>query len=590
MKKRLLALVLAALLTASAAGCASAPASSAGTESTPAESKAEESSAAAESTPDEGNTGEVVKLQMLSMPANSSGVFEGWGADIIKEKIGVEIELLPSGDQGEQKLQALMASGELPDVVVFKENKQIINAVAGDMLLAFDDYKDQVPNVYKNAAKSLQYYADNVSEGKGKSYAVGSDVKTAIPTKGELNWGPYLRYEAYTEVGAPAIKTSDDYLDVLKQMQDKYPTNADGKKRYAFSIWSDWDRSYMSVAICWGQINGVNYPNEGTLVELDYNNDKVISMVEEDSWYMKGLEMFYKANQMGLMDPDSMTQRFDDAVQKGTDDRVLFSFWGWALGNINSADNQNNGIGYMPVMAENAKILHQGLQPIGKPWAWAVSKASKNPEKAFQLVDMMYNGEALMELKNGPKGTIWDVGENGMPVMLEDGYSYTLDPTKELPQGGNMGGNITSGSVGVFNAYGLSDSELISEYKNSPLNRDLWEKPSYAPADTKIKDEWQEKYKAEDQIDYLTQRDAIAVAPFVAFPLLTDEMEQISARVGEVLQPMSWKMVYAKDDAEYNKLKAEMIEKCKGLGIDKFTEWYAAEYAKALTEAAKYAD
>lgn len=29
-----------------------------------------------------------------------------------------------------------MASGELPDIVVFKDDKQVINAVAGDMLLA----------------------------------------------------------------------------------------------------------------------------------------------------------------------------------------------------------------------------------------------------------------------------------------------------------------------------------------------------------------------------------------------------------------------------------------------------------------------
>ena len=62
----------------------------------------------------------VVTLQVFSMPANKSGLMEGyWWTDILEEQVGVKLELLPSGDQGEQKLQALMASGELPDIVVF---------------------------------------------------------------------------------------------------------------------------------------------------------------------------------------------------------------------------------------------------------------------------------------------------------------------------------------------------------------------------------------------------------------------------------------------------------------------------------------
>ncbi|KGE18805.1 hypothetical protein [Paenibacillus wynnii] len=36
----------------------------------------------------------------------------------------------------------------------------------------------------------------------------------------------------------------------------------------------------------------------------------------------------------------------------------------------------------------------------------------------------------------------------------------------------------------------------------------------------------------------------------------------------EVSKPYSWKMVFAKKDAQYNKLKEEMITKSKGLGYD----------------------
>ena len=65
-------------------------------------------------------------------------------------------------------------------------------------------------------------------------------------------------------------------------------------------------------------------------------------------------------------------------------------------------------------------------------------------------------------------------------------------------------------------------------------------------------------------------------------------MEQLAARVGDVVTTNSWKMAFAKDDAEYEALKTEMIEKAEGLGGDDFVEWWAGEYDKALAEASNY--
>ncbi len=530
---------------------------------------------------------ETITLKVFSMPANTSGILEGWTADILKKRLGIAIDILPSGDQGEQKLQALMASGDLPDIVVFKENTQVINAVAGDMLLAFDDYKDMLPNVYRYAPNAVKYYAENVSDGKGKAYSLGTNVQVEVEPNGNMNWGPWIRYDLYKKIGSPEIATSDDYLGVLKQMQDLMPTNADGKKVYAFSIWKDWDRSYLFLASMLGNINGINYPNEGTLVEIDHmDNNRVSSILAEDSWYFKGLKLYFDANQMGLMDPDSMTQRFDDALQKATDERTLFSWWGWALGTFNSQENQNNGIGFRPVNAKNAKILHQGMWPTGRAWSLSVGKNTKYPEKCMAFVDMLYNPEALLELMNGPRGVVWDLDKDNNPYVLEDGYQYLLDTTKELP-GGN---NLARGSLGVLNAWGLSGTTILEDYNNNRLSNSYWTRPEYAPAETKLVQEWQADYKALDQIDYLRQHDGIAMAPFAAMPPFTDEMEQISARVGDVLKTISWRMVFAKDEAEYNALKAEMIEKAEGMGINDFVEWFDAEYTKAIEFGAKYSD
>lgn len=45
-------------------------------------------------------------------------------------------------------------------------------------------------------------------------------------------------------------------------------------------------------------------------------------------------------------------------------------------------------------------------------------------------------------------------------------------------------------------------------------------------------------------------------------------LQQKSSQVGSILTEYNWKMVLAADENEFNALKAEMIEKAKGLGYD----------------------
>ena len=557
MKKFLSAAILTAMLLG-IAGCGGNTDSSSQTES----SSGGNAETVSSGEPAAADDGEVVSLEVFSLPSNTSGLWEGWAADIIREKVGVELEVLAAGDQGEQKLQALMASGELPDLVVFKENTQVINAVAGDMLLAYDDYQEYVPHIYENANASLRYYADYVSDGNGKAYSVGSTILTEPITKGNLNFGPVLRYDLYKEIGAPTIETWEDYLPVLKQMQDLYPTTEDGQKVYGLSLWQDWDRAHLMLGGSIGNLNGINIPNEAALVEIDHTqNNKVSSLLAEDSWYLKTIHFFYEANQMGLLDPDSMTQRFDDAQAKYTAGRVLFSLWPWGVGSFNNQENLNNGIGFMPVMAQNAKILYADIRPTGQAWSWSVSKATEYPEKAMAFVDAMYDPEVLMEMNNGPKGVVWDLDENNNPYVLENGMQYLLDTTLDLPGGNNLAKG-TSGNM--FNANGLSPNYRVKEYNDNPLSYGGWS--TYTPNYTKLELEWQEDWGTETQVEYLTQRDGIVVAPFVNYPVFTDEMEQISARVGDVVKTLSWQMVFAADDVSPSRKKGH--EKARKNGMN----------------------
>lgn len=80
---------------------------------------------------------EVIKLDVYSQLANFSGKQTGWSADILKDKFGVELNVIPEGDG---VFQTRMTSGDLGDIVVWaNDSDNYPNAVKANLLLNWDD-------------------------------------------------------------------------------------------------------------------------------------------------------------------------------------------------------------------------------------------------------------------------------------------------------------------------------------------------------------------------------------------------------------------------------------------------------------------
>jgi putative aldouronate transport system substrate-binding protein len=581
MKRKILACLLASVMLIGLAACSDNTPSNTKSSSTPNASTSA-TSAPETSTPKTSSSKDNVELTVLSLPGNESGVAKGWWADEVKKAVGVTLNFVPAGDQGEQKLQAMMASGSLPDIVVFKDYKQVENAIDADMLIAYDDHKDLVPNLYANAATSLKYYADNISQGKGKAYGVGVKIKTAPETKGDV--GPDIRYDLYKKVGAPKINTLDDLLTVLKKMQDAEPTNADGQKVYGLSIWKDWDQSYMTMGMFAAPLLGSKIPDERSLAEIHNANgqSKVESILSDDSAYLTFLHFLYEANQKGLLDPDSITQRFNDAVAKTAAGRVLFTLDGWGTSDFSTLERQNQNIGFMPIPFGYTR-LRSALQPVGVPWTVAVSSSSKNIEKALEFVNWNYSFDAARTNENGPKGVTWDIDANGKPALTQKFFDIQQHPDEIFADG-----KTYAKGASPLNALSLWGSS-INPSDGAAVGNAFWDKSPFAPEDTKLRLEWQADFGAYDMNSYFSKNASKTQSEVVSiYPILTDDMVDISSRAGDIIKTNSWKMVFAKNDAEYNSLKEKMISDANGVGINDFVKWYTEEYNKAVDLAAKY--
>jgi len=53
---------------------------------------------------------------------------------------------------------------------------------------------------------------------------------------------------------------------------------------------------------------------------------------------------------------------------------------------------------------------------------------------------------------------------------------------------------------------------------------------------------------------------------------MTDEISSKAARIGDIVKANSWKMIFAKDDSEFESLYNDMLEKAEGLGLKEVYE------------------
>jgi hypothetical protein len=91
-----------------------------------------------------------------------------------------------------------------------------------------------------------------------------------------------------------------------------------------------------------------------------------------------------------------------------------------------------------------------------------------------------------------------------------------------------------------------------------------------------------------DDVDYLVQHNMIAVPPFAPMNTPPDNIRQIDNRIGDLVKTASWQMVYARNQTEFDRLWADMVQRSRGMGLDTSLQWYMQEYERANAFGSKY--
>ena len=568
--KKLFALLLAVLMVFSLVACTTSTnndTTAGKTSDDTTAAPADDTTAAPVTEPDdEGEVEYLGEVEIFQAAAVNPGLCTGWMPDWVRENYGVDMIGIQEEDG---KFEMLMAAGALPDVTIVKGFENMKLAIEGGYLIDLETVADKIPNVFETYYEAnegmINYIKDNVSAGTGKLYGLGRMfTSTEIPDM-DIG-GVFLRYDVYGEVGYPEIKSLDDLYNCLVAMQAACPETEDGQKIYAYSGQA---LVQQSGQICgWGYVaRGMGY--SGGLAERDYSvyaetgdyNDVIIrSALSDESAYKQFLQFLFNCNQAGLIDPNTLSQNNDDSRNKTQNGLTLLQWDNWGTTWDKALQDEGKGFRRVPI----GMIVGEDLTPVpgGGSSFVTISSACKNLDGACALINCMFDPDWTISYMNGPKGEVWDHAEDGTPYFLEGGY--------------NKMNSLNFSERGCIMMLTYHFSGEMANANGYSTDYTTW--PSYKEnvTPTKLVQDWYDNTTDGHGTLYAAEKAKgnTCVPPATMGITYDDDMQMNVDRINDAIALYSWKMVFAKDQAEWDSLWATMQEECNGMGMeDVVAEW-----------------
>ncbi|WP_125774360.1 ABC transporter substrate-binding protein [Antribacter gilvus] len=530
---------------------------------------------------------EPITVDVYDGLANYMGIQGGWFGKLVKDKFNMELNIIAPNvaGGGDTLYNTRVAGGDLGDLIVVDKGQQLDELVEGGLLLDASPYYESMEFLpdYDPAVQKL-------NDGKEGIYAFPTQVSSIKPTESsegvDPTFGPFLRWDYYAEAGYPEIGTLEDLLPVLATMQDAHPTADNGKPTYAISLFKDWDGNMMVTAKQPATLYG--YDEMGFVLAKADGSDYQ-SIIDSDSEYVRALRFYFEANQMGLVDPESTTQNYDTMFSKYQSGQVLLSWWPW-LGQsaYNTEQNMAAGKGFELVPMQDQEIFSYGAEVYGGKQIFGIGSGAEDPARLAAFIDWLYSPEGVNSSASetmgaaGPEGLTWEVVE-GEPQLSEFGNKAILQGGADVPA--EWGGGAYKDGVSTLNVSAVLPIDVNPE-TDFPYSYKYW--PSYLETVANpLKEDWSEHMGgAATTMDYLKDNGQLIVAPGSSYAAPTDEaeVEAIRNQVKASIVEHSWKMVFAKDEAEFESLLAALQETAEGLGVEQVLEVDMAN-AKAQNEA-----
>lgn len=500
---------------------------------------------------------EPVKITLFPLNANSmSGEVGGWIGEYLASQ-GIILEIMA---YSEDKLNAILAGEDLPDIMYLPAGTDFLSLAESGMFMDMEQYLDKLPSLTSNDMykTAIQYTKEYVTDGTltmlpqnvgpvGPSTTNGTVVK--------LNW------EIYKQIGCPEVKTLDDLISVLKKMQEAYPKTPEGVTTYCQVAFNSMDNTYLYNINDVFSMIGHTADELQYGIEVNHETKEFNYMFADDSAYKYALGWMNTMYREGLLDPDSVSSDRDTQYNKIEVSKNVLAAYCGAPG--------YESYGFYPVYVGDMLLAtNDAGWPYGGGSYAAVSAKTENLETVLKFLNLAGDPTAVRILSNGPQGELWDRDENGKLVITDKGIAAYIN-----------GEDVTIGDEKYvfFNTPWLIHPNTLDPIDGECVNVANSKTFVLMSSNTDGQKEWAENYGYSDFITMLEDKGQ-KVARFHQnaskyAETADDSQNMIVAAAKDIIVTESWKMIYAKTDAEFEQLWNDLVEEVEELGMKDIYNW-----------------
>lgn len=512
---------------------------------------------------------EPVELTYCGTDVGVMGMEDTEVIDYLEEKLNIKLTFVEyTADQW----AAALASGDLPDIFQTATSAQtsvsLEDAIDAGVALELTDLVEEYgPNIQKNLSDVLDYMRTYRSNGTGDLYGITTDVPVNNPegtdVVSDYAVGFLVRWDYYAEMGYPEITNEDEFLNMLKEMQEAHPTTEDGKPVYAFGGFNDWGlwSYFVPYAFQHGWMNGTGY--------LVGPNSEIQPMFGEDSdVFKRAMQFLNKANRMGLCDPEMFTMKNADFIGKHANLQYLTvpcNWWDAEAINVQLEQGvAESEVGWRMIPGAFPEMYGGYPSRFGatdRPTV--ISKNCENPEAAMKFLDYLSSEEGSRLLMSGIEGVHW-TEENGQKEYLNEVLDEKL----------NNGTEFTKRTgIGAFhNMQGLTNNAIDEDGQYLDLGKtDKAIAAALDEADRAFSEHYgveysAQAYEAEADITYFNYEPINMMEP------LDSDMEMISTQCDNYYMTLVAELVNAESDEEFEEVWQNGCAELESMGYNELMD------------------
>lgn len=516
-----------------------------------------------------------ITLTVYSQLANYSGEMTGWFAQELLERFNVKVNIVPDADG---VYETRMESGNLGDIVIWGDDSDnYLNAISAGLL--FDWEEDDLlaeygPDIKENMPQALE---KNRKLSGGTLYGFGHDVAYTSADHEAFFYTWDLRWDLYKRLGYPEIKDLADYMQLMKDMKRIEPLDEAGNPTYAISLWPDWDgsmvmyvKSFATAYYGYDELGiGLYNPETGDFY----------GALDEEGPYLEALAFFNELYRNDLIDPDSMTNTFDRAMEKVKNGGTFFSIFNFAgSDSYNTDDHQQEGKMMLTLTPDEATPIVYGMNVMGGNRVWSIGAKTQYPELCMEIINWLTTPEGRMTSEYGPQGVTWDYDERGKAYFTDLGLKMRNDKDVRFPEDTGYSGKFRDGEFEFNNT--TWSLNAVNPESGEPYNWEFWESNQGEPR-SEIEADWRAFVGADNAEEYLRNR-AYKVAIGTSFSEGTKsyELRVKWEQTIKALKDYSWRAIYSESEARFNATVRMMQRDVRSYGYDECLEWSQEQAAK----------